>query len=154
MKKIGLCILLLMLNQPSLGQEWLWKITPFKMKITELNTLFDIKAENYTDNELKYELKEGNLFVVYSDEKCASTGWGKWDVSEGTIVGITFYPKKKRKPSFYKLDNSEMNKSLDDIGTEVFTNKEKGLLYTVYSGKVNEITLYPSQKFEKLRCGN
>lgn len=142
----------LLLAQSVWGQEWLLKITPFEMKFTDLDNILDTAPENYRNKELKYRLKEGNLFVYYSNEKCASTDWGKWNVSEGTIVGITFYPKKMRKPSFYKLNNSEMNKSLDNIGTEVFTSKEKGLLYTVYAGKVNEITFYPSKRFEKLRC--
>lgn len=142
----------LLLTQSICGQEWLWKITPFEMKISDLHNLFDVQPENYRNEKLKYKLEEGNLFVYYSKQRCSPTDWGVWDVDEGTIVGVTFYPKKMKKTSYYKLKNSEMNKSFDDIGTAVYTNKEKGLLYTVYDGKVNQISFYPAQRFEKLRC--
>lgn len=153
MKKIvSYFLVILFFTHTVSGQEWLWKIKPFEMKITDLNDLIDSNPENYRSKKLKYKLKEGNLFVYYSNEKCSPTDWGEWDISEGTIVGMTFYPRKKRKIAYYKLNNTQMNKSFDDVGTEVYTNDEKGLLYTVYSGRVNQITFYPSQRFEKLRC--
>jgi hypothetical protein len=135
----------------SFGQTWIGKIIPMKTNTSNLNQFFDVTPEKKYDDKLLLKLKEGNLFVWFSQGNCVSGSWGQWNVNKGIIIALTFYPKKRRKITDYEFSTEGMKESFDS-GHQTYTNDEKGLYYSTQFGKVTRINYYPSREFESLRC--
>lgn len=147
-------LIFLLINTSAKGQDWLSKIHPFE---TDVSTVIKLLGHNYEkkgQDEIFYKLKEGNVSIDFSPEKCADTGWGKWNIPPNVVVGMTFYPRnKKRKPSFYDLPKENME-HLYDSGEQVFRNNYTGLYYSTYRGKVSSIRYYPGKKYDSLKCSD
>ena len=147
--KVTTLILLFTLN--TLGQDWLWKIAPMQTNVSQVKEMFKVVPEIYGKDRLLFKLREGNLFIDYSKGKCVKTYWGRWNVEEGIILDIKFYPKKGRKPSFYKLKKEGMQKGFDQ-GHITYASDELGLYYSTQFGKVSGIHIYPAKKYDNLKC--
>lgn len=132
-------------------QEWLDKITPMKTQVSELSKILNVELPKKLDGDFILKLKDGNLLIWFSQGNCVKGNWGAWDISQGTIISFTFYPKKERKPSFYKLSKTG-TKILYNQGHQIFINEESGISFDVEFGKVRSITYTPGIKYEDLRC--
>lgn len=124
---------------------------PIQNNISQLKQFFDVEPEKQYEDKLFLKLKEGNLFIWFSQGKCISGSWGAWNVDEGTIISLTFYPKKRRKPSAYRFNKEEMKQGYNS-GHPHYKSDEKGLYYSTQFGKVTRINFIPASKYENLRC--
>ena len=133
-------------------QFWFLKIRPLEMHRDDLQKLTVVRGRETRDDEFLYKLKEGNLLVGVSLGRCKRTSWGTWDVDEGTILSVIFYPAKERKPSYFGLSTEGMEKG-NDHGHSTFTSDDKGLYFSVESGYLRGVYLYPPpKKYTNLRC--
>lgn len=146
-----LILVLFIFIKSSIAQEWLKEIQPLQTKVSELNEILAITPEKKPLDTLFFKLKEGNLFVEYSLGNCISGSWGAWNVEEGTVISITFYPNKKRKPSFFGFSGDGMKQGYDS-GHLTYKSDDTGLYYSTQFGKVMSIMYTPPQKYEKIRC--
>lgn len=155
MNKISLVVIIVLLvstlNVNTKGQSWLSKFQPFQ---TDISKVIETLGKNYDkkgQDEIFYKLKEGNLLIFFSPEKCFQTTWGKWNISKDVIIAVTYYPKKGKKASFYNLSKKNMELSYDS-GHKTYTDKYKGFYYATYANKVSSIRFYPGEKYEHLKC--
>lgn len=146
-------LILVIFIESSIAQKWLKEIQPLETKASELRKGLSINPEKRPPDTLFFKLKEGNLFVEYSLGNCISGSWGAWDVEEDTVLAITFYPKKKRKPSFFGFSGDGMKQGYDS-GHLTYKSENTGLYYSTQFGKVTTISYTPSRKYEKIRCGD
>ena len=146
---LALCLIYI-LQFEVLGQDWLGRITSMRTNVDEVEQMFKESPEKKIDSYF-FELKEGNLIVYFSPDNCLSGAYGGWDVPKGTVTHITFYPKKKRKLSYYKVDIEKMEKGFDS-GHRLFTDNEQGVMYSTQFNKVESIRYFPALKYVNLRC--
>ncbi len=102
-----------------------------------------------------YRLDNGNLFVIYSLRLCESDDRGGWNVDEGVVTKLGFFPDISPKIKSLKLDKKKYKKSLeggDTLGIYSYKDDEAGIEYTVQNGIVETVTYYPGRKYEHLRC--
>ncbi len=76
---------------------------------------------------ITYDLKNERVNVVYSDGKCAK-GWPYgWNVSPGTVIGITIYPQPRPKLADLPIDLSKFKKYVDPSAFIHFNNDDEGV---------------------------
>lgn len=133
------------------AQDWLDKIIPAQTSRAEVEQLFG-KTDKDDFLSAKYELKDGTLHIYYSSGFCSPERNGGWNVAKGVVTSVVFYPTKKRKLSFYKLDLTKFKKEREYGYIDVYTNDETGFLYEVEYGKVDSIYRDPPAKYDYLYC--
>jgi hypothetical protein len=119
--------------------------------VSELAQFLDVSSKKQNRDSISFKLKEGSLFVEFSKGNCILGAWGSWNVDEGTIISLTFYPKKMRKPAAYKLDKEGMKQGYNSEHL-YYKSDEKGLYYSTQFGKVTSIIYTPANKYENLKC--
>jgi hypothetical protein len=132
-------------------RDWFLKIRPIEMARKDIDNMSQVAAVPVDDDQILYRLKEGNLFVGLSLGRCKKTSWGTWDVEQGTVLHVTFYPSKERKPSHFGLTTEGMQKDVDH-GHDTYTSEEKGLYFSVEFGKLRGVTISPPSKHSDLAC--
>ncbi len=135
------------------AQQWLAKFVPTQTVFSQVQDEFEISPNIIRENKVQFKLKEGNLFIGLSLGECINTSWGKWKAEKGKVLDIVFYPKKGRKPSYYKFDNKVMEEGIDS-GHKTYISEELGLYYSTQFGKVIRIHYFPSSKYDNLKCNN
>ncbi len=150
-KPLIFILVLLVFSKSLFAQEWIGKILPMETKVSELQGIFDVTPEKKPTDTLFYKLKEGNLFVTYSLGSCKAGAWGAWNIEEGVIVSLVFYPKRKFKPLSFNLTFEGMEQGFDS-GHQTYKSDAKGLYFSTQFGKVMRIHFYPSNRYKNLRC--
>lgn len=153
LKFIRILILITVFTPLTYGQKWLQKIVPLQTNTSEVIKMFNVVPKKYGIDRLEFILNEGILTVGFSPDKCVETSWGKWNVENGTIVDIVFVPDKLKKPSFYKFKTDGFRQGYDQ-GHITYISDEVGLYFATSRGKVTNIHIYPSAKFNTFRCDN
>lgn len=133
------------------SQDWLDKIIPMQTKTSELSKILNIELPKQLNGDFTLKFGDGNLLIWFSEGNCVKGTWGAWDISKGTIISFTFYPKSERKPSFYKLSKKGAKEYFNQ-GHQIYTDSEKGLSFAVEFGKVRSITYTPPSKYDNLKC--
>jgi hypothetical protein len=90
--------------------------------------------------------------IAYAKGPCKGPPYG-WNVSSGTVLEVTVFPKTSIAISSLGLDAEKYIRS-QDIGemTIHYTNIEEGIKYAVQNGAVHSISYIPSSKDSNLRC--
>jgi hypothetical protein len=112
------------------------------------------KYEGYS---VAYDLEEGRLDVEYSGFNFCAQGQGAgWNVSEWTVVEVTYHFNKPPRFSSMNLDLTRFKKvresphSPDMIS---YVNNGEGIAYVVSSeGELIEIRYFPPVQYNNLRC--
>jgi hypothetical protein len=100
-----------------------------------------------------YRTDDEVIRVEYADRGCKIDPSG-WKVARDTVVSFRLTPKKWQRFSDLGVDEKEFTKSIEfDNPTRHYTNKEKGVRYTVTeTGMVYDVTYTPATKDSHLRC--
>jgi hypothetical protein len=106
--------------------------------------------------QCEYYLNDMNVFFKYSPGDCKS-GRGGWDVSAGTVVWITVYPKPKPKLSELAIDMTKFKKRQGTLIQEfLYDDEEEGLTLDAYEDKVQAFVqafIYgPTAADKHVRC--
>jgi hypothetical protein len=130
------------------AQDWR-QIVPLKSTRAEVERLLGSTKEGYFAD---YQLKQGNLFIVYSSGPCRPDRKGGWNVPENVVLIVSFSPKHKKRIAALKLDPKKFRKVIDDhvIGVLYYVNDEEGITYEVQSGKVDSVEYGPTKRDEHL----
>ena len=106
-----------------------------------------------------FNTKEGLYSVRYTAGPCGrKTGLREvnlsWNVPEWTVEEFTFRPKKRLKTGklHLGLQGFRAYKMLGNNDSTVYRNNALGISYNIFKDKLIEITFYPADKFEDLRC--
>jgi hypothetical protein len=99
-KKIAVLVTFMFLFAfPVFCQKWILGIQPLKDKISEIEELRNLQKTMVRDDKIRFKLDQGNLFIGISIGRCQYTSWGMWNVDDGTILNVIFYPKPRHGPS-------------------------------------------------------
>ncbi|MBK7706642.1 MAG: hypothetical protein IPJ30_12920 [Acidobacteria bacterium] len=104
----------------------------------------------------EYQTEFEQLYVEYSRGPCKLPNNQGWRVAEGVVTRLFYAPKERRKPSYFGLKSRKFSKKevSDAPGNFVFDSGIRGISFGVRrDGTVEDILLYPSEKFDNLRCG-
>jgi hypothetical protein len=132
-----------------------------KIKLLE-STREDVKRVFDTDKEKsdddKYITENMYIYFYYSNGDC-SDEVEEWNVSEGKVIEIHVIFKDAEKPQTLKIDLSKLDRiktDEEDEEDDVYTyyDKQKGVNYFVYKGKIGSIKLIPSEKNSPALCNN
>jgi hypothetical protein len=104
-----------------------------------------------------YNLEEGHIDIEYSAFNFCEQGkeFG-WNVSEWTVVEVSYRPNNPPRFSSLKLDLTRFKRAREnpccpDIIT--YRNVEEGVAYTVnLEGTLHTIEYFPSSRNDDLRC--
>lgn len=104
-------------------------------------------------NGITYDLGKERVNVVYSAGDC---GMGsEWNVSPGTVIGITVYPQTKLMLSELRPDLNGFEKFINPHNPDSisYNNIKEGLsIGTTSDGEVAVIEYFPTPKDNYLRC--
>lgn len=145
--------------------KWFSKLNQIKLLTTtrqEVEKLFGYPEITYTSkgrwNEtIEYKLKEGQLSVDYSLEKCSETNKDGYDVDKDVVIDIYMDLKEDVSISKLGLDLSKFEKSAisDLVGVFTYTNDDSGERFTGTLQKISDFTRSPSiPQEEKYKCSN
>lgn len=177
MKKIILCLILLLLSASSLlakDPEWLQKMKQVKLLSDTYEDVVRIMGkpdDGSIEKEYSeyFDFKEGRMFALF-EMGCRVTqdSNGKlsgYKVPEYTVVEISFSPNKhiSLKKSFITLNGFSKipvkyseNATINDMRRAPYLfeyeNDELGIYYFEEYGKISEIRFYPSKQFDYLNC--
>lgn len=102
---------------------------------------------------ITYDLKDERVTIVYADGFCAK-GWPYgWNVSPGTVVGITSIPKTHHVLSELQVDLTKYKKKQVDYREISYYNDEDGInIVTSNSDDVWSIEYLPVSADARLMC--
>lgn len=108
---------------------------------------------NETGSMASYDISEGRFYVYYAAGQCSSTWKGDYNVDKGKVVEISFYNSKLVKLSNFNLNLGDFIREMEnDNPTLHYRNDELGIDYSTERGKVKGVDIFPSSKFNHLKC--
>lgn len=149
-----ICMFCVIYQAEVYAQDWLGKITPLETTVEEVEKLITLRPEKKGNGNQTYEYtsEQGRLTVDFSPGRCVLGKWGKWNVEKGVVIHVFFDPGKYRKLSYYEKNKKSLKKDFDGSLWH-YGNLDKGIDYTMQSGKVDRISYYiPFQKQQDLKC--
>lgn len=155
----------LLLTNIALAKEpdWLKKlksIEPLFSTREDVIKVFGQNLDNEKDYLEYYELDGGRMSVQYSTGRCirkvedgAEKIYG-WNVPEWTVIDMNFTLKRRVNPKKLNLKYSDFRSyEVNDVpGAMVYENDGLGFDFSVYKGKISDITFRPSNKYDYLYC--
>lgn len=146
----------LLARRVSGSQDAKWKqIIVLQSTRSDVEKLFG--KSKYQGYSVSYDVEEDHLNIEYAGFNfCDGKEFG-WNVSEWTVVEITYRPHQVSQFSSLNLDLTRFKKVREspccpDLIT--YINNEEGVAYTVNpSGTLNNIRYFPSSQYDHLRCG-
>jgi hypothetical protein len=130
---------------------WLREIVPMQTVISDVKDRFKSHRREIRDDEVRFELPEGVLYVGFSKGNCLSTTWGRWNIKEGIVLGVVYYPERKQTPKSLGFSLSDMEIGSDNEHV-TYRSKVNGIYLSTEFGKVTAIHYSPAHKYEHLRC--
>ena len=118
----------------------------------DVKKIFDDDEESEGD---KYVTGNMYIYFFYSEGDC-SDEVEEWNVPEDAVIEIHVIFKDAEKPQTLKIDLSKFDRIKTDEEDDVYTyyDKQKGVNYFVYKGKIGSIKLIPSDKNSPALCNN
>lgn len=161
----SLLILLIVLLLPSLIKakepDWyikLKQIKPAESTRADVERIFDspIAKPIYVDNGLElvhYQTAEGKMSVEYSIGKCTSEKTPGYDLENGIVTNIIFFPEQLIKFSRFKVDRKKLIKTHDGHDPPWhYVNQEASVDYTVGRGLLLHVKFQISLNQDYLKC--
>lgn len=157
MKKLYLLTLILFSISSASAQKPDWfrklqELEKFPSTEKDVERLFSPKTIKITKtpNEwgkvIEYEIPEGKLMIYYSTGKCSEENKVSFDLNDGVILDLNFWLNNPIDFSKLKLKLKGFIKGReDDIEIYFYTNKEKGITYTVFQEKLKSIRFFYPQ---------
>lgn len=144
--------------------KWFSKLRQIELLVTtrqEIEKLFNYPEvvnafEGESSKRVKYRLKEGELFISYSQGICSKTNKDGYDVEKDVVINFSMYLENEVRISKLNLDLSNFKKTAisDLVGVFTYRNEDLGEDYSGTSQKIKEITFFPTKEQEKLNCKN
>jgi hypothetical protein len=137
----------------SFSQSNAWNgIVPLRSTRAQIEKILGAPKEKTVFDAFKYESKEGQVEIYYSDKKCDAA----WDVPIDTVLRFEISPVSLAGKSFeeLKIDRNSFSVSIDDALYAKWTNAEEGLQYYFYhvdQGLIS-ISYLPTKSDNNLRC--
>lgn len=135
------CLFAIALVIPIEGQNWLGQIRPAKTNIQEASTILRQAPHRNGTDGLLFKLKEGNVFIDFALGPCISGRWGVWNMKSGTVVHVTFYPKKEKPIQYYKI-SGHFSKTEEFHGMTYISDEKSGIMYSAVNDKVESISYF------------
>lgn len=139
-------------------QDKSWKgLTPLKSSRADVEKVLGGPAPGSREKHAAtYSTAAGRVFVLYSTGPCSVKPSNGWNVTEGTMLSLSFYPAPEPAFDESKIDMKEFEKRPDPeiLSSVAYTNEKDGISITVNSWD-NTITRYhyfPPSKNNKLKC--
>lgn len=99
-----------------------------------------------------YKTENEFVEVNYASAPCRGSLPG-WNVPADTVLSFTITPKTEQRLTDLHLDESKYVKNYDDVMTTYYTDRDKGIEYTVSeTGSIESISYIPSTSDNRLRC--
>ena len=158
---IYLFLLLLFLNinlTYSQKPQWLQKmekIIPLKSTQNDVIKLFGFPSQSEDNYSPRYGIKEGKLLIRYSQGYCQQNPQSAFNVTQYTVIEITFFPKKLLKPNKYgiNLKGFKVTPSEDVPKAAAYDNNELGISYFLTSkGTIESVIFFVPDKYQNLQC--
>lgn len=149
--------------------DWLFKLRKLKVfdsKKADVEREFDfpktIDSSPTNDPELgtlyhEYETPDGKLEIRYSTGKCSEhKSLLGYDVSSGTVVEISFEPRKSviAKTLNFDYDSFETERVDDLPGAYLYRNLKEGIWLSMRDEKVTNVEFSMPEKYRSLMCEN
>lgn len=164
--KIVLLLLFLLSTNVALSKEpkWLKKIKEIEPLFSSRGDVIKLFGQPLNKERASYlnyyDLENGRMSVLYSTGECISKKEGDaeliddWNVPEWTAIEITFTPKKRISLKKLNVNFAGFQSSVvgDVPGAMIYENDELGIDYTVFEGKIEDITFRPPKKYIHLHC--
>ena len=104
-----------------------------------------------------YPLKEGSLYIEYSEGFCQPEQYAGWNVPEWTVVEVTYNPfKNPPRLSSMNLNLAtfrQVRESPDVPDLITYIKDDEGVAYTFEpDGELHDIRYFPSSHYNNLRC--
>lgn len=154
MSKLRSLPLVLWLNVFAMAQYPTMQIKPFHADVSTVIKILGSDYEKKGNDELFFKRKEGNISIIFSEDKCSKTEWGRWNVHPNTVIGWVFYPANKhKKPSFYGLSEKNMKMQVGS-GVLNYNDYDSGLYFETYRGRISSVGYSPGSIFDHLKCSD
>jgi hypothetical protein len=127
-------------------------IVPLHSTRSQVAKILGTPKEKTVFDAFKYESKDGQVEIYYSDKKCDAA----WDIPMDTVLSLKVYPVSLAGKSLdeLKIDKNNFSVSIDDAFYAKWTNAEEGLQYYFYQIDKELISIYylPKKSDNNLRC--
>lgn len=105
-----------------------------------------------------YRGNEGKVNVLYSTGLCNVNPDHGWNVTEFTVISISYYPDHPPRLADLKIDRSKFERRPDPatLGSDFYTNEVDGIALTVDTSDntVTRFQYFPASKDDYLMCKN
>jgi hypothetical protein len=148
-------------SKPPIWFSNLKQIRLFETTKEEVEKLFSYPKITYkfageTGLSVEYELKEGQLTIEYSSEKCSEGSSYGYNVAKDIVTDVYMELDDPADISKFGFDLSKFHKEeVSDVkGLFTYSNEDSSEIITASSKELHNITFSPSKEQEKLACKN
>jgi hypothetical protein len=157
---IGFIVLFFCQTVFAQAPDWylkLLQIKPLKSNESDVERIFgQLEVKNsFIDGGIgavTYKTLNGQLYVTYAAGNCERSY--DYNVVKGTVVKIHFKSDRFTKFSKFKINERDFQTRDDDAGWLYYFNKDVGIEYEVYRGKIDGVGLFPASEYDHLKCVN
>jgi hypothetical protein len=134
------------------------QIKALKSKRKDVEKIFNFpRVEESLKNKalefVSYQTAEGRMVVRYSTGKCGAEKTEGYDLENGTVTNIIFFPEKFVEFSKLRIYRKKLLKPrLEDNSPKRYVNEDTGVKYAVKEGFVTFVEFSLPSRHDYLKC--
>lgn len=125
----------------------------------ELRKLFPnykfFKKRDYSEYKERFDTTSAIIEFSYSTGKCIFNDSEEYNSPEWSVTGITILPESSLAPKDFGIDLTKYKKEkvYKNVAYRyVYHDKNSGISFDIFQGKINAINFFPSQKYYSQMC--